>query len=60
MPGYDCKVIMAAGGFTLGSSIELSADAPIKSPYAAFMQGSLDFYSGKLGVMLAATNLIEK
>ena len=59
MPGYDCKVIMAAGGFTLGSSIELSADAPIKAPYAAFMQGALDFYSGKLGVMLAATSLIE-
>lgn len=59
MPGYDCKVIMAAGSFTLGSSIELSADAPLREPYAAFMQGAIDFYSGKLGVMLAASKLID-
>lgn len=59
MPGYNCKVIMAAGSFTLGSSAELSADAPIRDPYAVFMQGAIDFYSGKLGVMLAATKLIE-
>jgi len=41
MPGYDCPVIMAAGAFIQGSSIELSADAPIKSPYTAYMQGGL-------------------
>lgn len=55
MPGYDSKVIMAAGAFTLGSSIELSADAPLREPYAVWMQGSLNFHTGKLAVMLAAT-----
>ena len=46
MPGYDSKVIMAAGAFTLGSSIELSADAPLREPYAVWMQGGLNFHSG--------------
>lgn len=59
MPGYECKVIMAAGAFTLGSSIELSADAPLRPPYAAWMQGGLNFHSGKLGVMLAANEIIK-
>lgn len=58
MPGYESKVIMAAGAFTLGSSIELSADAPLREPYAAWMQGGLNFHSGKLGVMLAANKIM--
>ena len=58
MPGYDSKVIMAAGAFTLGSSIELSADAPLREPYAVWMQGSLNFHTGKLAAMLAASNLL--
>ncbi len=58
MPGYDSKVIMAAGAFTLGSSIELSADAPLREPFAVWMQGALNFHTGKLGAMLAASNLI--
>jgi cystathionine beta-lyase family protein involved in aluminum resistance len=60
MPGYDCQVIMAAGAFTLGASIELSADAPLREPYAAWMQGGLNFHSGKLGAMLAAQSMLEK
>ncbi len=59
MPGYESKVIMAAGAFTLGSSIELSADAPLREPYAVWMQGGLNFHSGKLGVMLAADKIIK-
>lgn len=59
MPGYDSKVIMAAGAFTLGASIELSADAPLREPYAAWMQGGLNFHSGKLGAMLAAQSMLE-
>ncbi len=58
MPGYEDKVIMAAGAFTLGSSIELSADAPLREPYAVWMQGGLNFHSGKLGVMLAANEIL--
>ncbi len=57
MPGYDSQVIMAAGAFTLGSSIELSADAPLRPPYAVWMQGSLNFHVGKLAAMLAASSL---
>ncbi|MCI9576806.1 MAG: hypothetical protein HFJ84_09190 [Clostridiales bacterium] len=60
MPGYDCQVIMAAGAFTLGASIELSADAPLREPYAAWMQGGLNFHSGKLGAMLAAQSMLEQ
>lgn len=59
MPGYEDKVIMAAGAFTLGSSIELSADAPLREPYAVWMQGGLNFHSGKLGVMLAADKIYK-
>jgi len=57
MPGYDCQVIMAAGAFIQGASIELSADGPMRPPYMAFLQGSLTYESGKLGVMLAAEHL---
>ncbi|MBQ6569330.1 MAG: methionine gamma-lyase family protein [Clostridia bacterium] len=60
MPGYDSKVIMAAGAFTLGSSIELSADAPLREPYAVWMQGGLNFNSGKMGITLAAQTMLEK
>lgn len=60
MPGYEDKVIMAAGAFTLGSSIELSADAPLREPYAVWMQGGLNFHSGKLGVMLAADKIFKE
>lgn len=57
MPGYDSKVIMAAGAFTMGASIELSADAPLREPYAVWMQGGLTFPTGKAGVMLAAQRM---
>ena len=57
MPGYDSKVIMSAGAFTNGSSIELSADAPLREPFAVWMQGGLNFHSGKLGIMLAAQEM---
>lgn len=60
MPGYDCQVIMAAGAFTLGASIELSADAPLRDPFAVWMQGGLNFHSGKLGAMLAAQSMLEQ
>lgn len=53
MPGYDSDVIMAAGAFVSGSSIELSADAPIKPPYAVYFQGGLTWYHAKLGIMLS-------
>lgn len=59
MPGYESQVIMAAGAFTLGSSIELSADAPLREPYAVWMQGGLNFHAGKLGVMLAADKIMR-
>lgn len=51
MPGYDCKVIMAAGCFVSGSSIELSCDAPMREPYIAYLQGGLSYYQGKLALM---------
>ncbi len=60
MPGYESKVIMAAGAFTMGASIELSADAPIRDPYAVWMQGGITYNSGKTGVILAAQQMIEK
>jgi len=59
MPGYDYPVIMAAGAFVQGATIELSADGPMREPYNAYLQGGLTFESGKLGVMLAAQSLIE-
>lgn len=57
MPGYISKVIMAAGAFTNGSSIELSCDAPIREPYIAYMQGGLTYEYGKLGVLKAIQNI---
>ncbi|MBP3442116.1 MAG: methionine gamma-lyase family protein [Clostridia bacterium] len=60
MPGYDNKVIMAAGAFIGGASIELSADAPLREPYAAWMQGGLNFHSAKMGIMLAAQKMAER
>ena len=60
MPGYDSQVIMAAGAFTMGSSIELSADAPLREPYAAWMQGGFNFHSAKTGVMLAAQAMHDR
>ncbi len=60
MPGYDCPVIMAAGAFTQGSTTELSADAPVKPPYIAYMQGSLDFECGRIGVLVALQNMKDE
>ncbi len=60
MPGYTSPVIMAAGAFTMGASIELSADAPLREPFAAYMQGGLNYHSGKVGVLLAAQSMLEK
>lgn len=60
MPGYTDPVIMAAGAFTLGASIELSADGPLREPYAAWMQGGLNFHSAKAGVLLAAQKMCDK
>ncbi len=59
MPGYDDPVIMAAGAFTLGSSIELSADAPLRPPYAAWMQGGLNYHSAKTGILLAVKSMVD-
>lgn len=58
MPGYDSQIIMAAGTFTLGSSIELSADAPLRDPYAVWMQGGINYESAKIGVMCAAQKVL--
>lgn len=60
MPGYDSKVVMAAGAFTLGSSIELSADAPIREPFYAWIQGGLNFHSAKICAKLAAQSMLNK
>lgn len=60
MPGYNSKVIMAAGAFTNGASIELSADAPLREPFAVWMQGSLTFDSGRTGMLLAAQTMMDK
>ena len=60
MPGYTDPVIMAAGAFTLGASIELSADGPLREPYAAWMQGGLNFHSAKTGVLLAANKMLNE
>ena len=59
MPGYDSQVIMAAGAFVQGSSIELSADGPLSPPYTAFFQGGLTWYHGKLGIMMALQKLYD-
>jgi cystathionine beta-lyase family protein involved in aluminum resistance len=60
MPGYDCDVIMAAGTFIQGASIELSCDAPMRPPYVAYLQGGLTYESGKIGVMLALSRILEQ
>ena len=59
MPGYEDKVIMAAGTFTQGSSIELSCDGPIRKPYIAYMQGSLTYEYGKIAIIKAVSNLTK-
>ena len=59
MPGYDCDIIMAAGTFTLGATSELSADAPLREPYAAWMQGGLNFHSAHMGVLLAVDSMMQ-
>ncbi len=59
MPGYSDKVIMAAGAFTMGSSIELSCDAPIREPFIAYQQGALTYEYGKLGVLIAIQNMMN-
>ena len=59
MPGYSDEVIMAAGAFTQGSSIELSADGPLREPYTAFLQGGLTYESGKIGIMSAALEVLK-
>lgn len=60
MPGYQCDVIMAAGAFVQGSSIELSADAPIKPPYTVFFQGGLTWFHAKFGILMSVQKLLEE
>ena len=60
MPGYDSQVIMAAGTFTLGASIELSADAPMREPFAVWMQGGITYPTARIGILLAAQRLVKK
>ena len=60
MPGYGCKVIMAAGCFTMGSSIELSADAPLREPYAVWLQGGTSYHAARLGIISAAQHMLDK
>jgi len=60
MPGYDSKVIMAAGTFVQGSSIELSADGPIRPPYAIYFQGGLTWQHAKLGILLSLQKIVEE
>ncbi len=60
MPGYDCPVIMAAGTFVQGSSIELSCDGPIREPYSVYLQGGLTYEAGKLAIMRAIGEMLDK
>lgn len=60
MPGYDSQVIMAAGAFVSGASIELSADAPMKEPYAVYFQGGLTYQHAKFGIMMSLQKIVEK
>lgn len=60
MPGYDSQVIMAAGAFVSGASIELSADAPMKEPYAVYFQGGLTYQHAKFGIMMSLQRMVEK
>ena len=59
MPGYDAEVVMAAGAFVQGSSIELSADGPIRPPYAVYFQGGLTWYHAKVGILMSLQKLVE-
>jgi cystathionine beta-lyase family protein involved in aluminum resistance len=59
MPGYDSDVIMAAGAFVQGSSIELSADGPLKPPYAVYFQGGLTWQHAKFGILMSLQKLLE-
>jgi cystathionine beta-lyase family protein involved in aluminum resistance len=59
MPGYDDQVIMAAGAFIQGASIELSADAPIREPYIAYLQGGLTFDHAKTGILIALSDIMK-
>ena len=59
MPGYDSDVIMAAGAFVQGSSIELSADGPTRPPYAVYFQGGLTWYHAKLGILMSLQKMLE-
>ena len=59
MPGYSDKVIMAAGAFTQGSSIELSADGPIRPPYAVYFQGGLTWHHAKLGILMSLQKMVD-
>ena len=59
MPGYDSEVIMAAGAFVQGSSIELSADGPIREPYAVYFQGGLTWQHAKTGILMSLQKLLE-
>ena len=59
MPGYDDEVIMAAGAFVQGSSIELSADGPIRPPYGVYFQGGLTWFHAKLGILMSLQKLLE-
>ncbi len=60
MPGYDSKVIMAAGAFIQGSSIELSADGPLKAPYTVYFQGGLTWYHAKFGILMSVQKLCDR
>ena len=59
MPGYEDQVIMAAGAFTMGSSIELSADGPLRPPYTVYMQGGINFHASRAGVLLGADRMLK-
>ncbi len=59
MPGYEDKVIMAAGAFVQGSSIELSADGPIRPPYAVYFQGGLTWFHAKLGILMSLQKMVD-
>lgn len=60
MPGYESKVIMAAGAFNMGASIELSADAPIREPFAAWVQGGITYPTGRTGILLAVQEMYDR
>ena len=59
MPGYDDQVIMAAGAFVQGSSIELSADGPLRAPYNVYFQGGLTWYHGKYGILCSLEEMVR-